>query len=39
MEHMELEALLEAVLFAHGEPVGADKLAAARGKMNRKKEA
>lgn len=29
MEHMELEALLEAVLFAHGEPVGADKLAAA----------
>lgn len=28
MEHLELEALLEAVLFAHGEPIGADKLAA-----------
>ena len=29
MERLELEALLEAVLFAQGEPVGADKLAAA----------
>ena len=29
MERLELEALLEAVLFAQGDPVGADKLAAA----------
>ena len=29
MEKHEIEAMLEAVLFAHGDPVGADRLAAA----------
>ena len=29
MERSEIEAILEAVLFAHGDPIGADKLAAA----------